>query len=204
MRKKYDTNPLDPDFPKRVQEAADTETLPRLEAETKTFPRAEVTHEQNRAIDDFQFNSAFGAMPNSNLQSYQTRPLVSMPQNPSRKVEKIGLPENIVTAIPYIPWFIGMIASIFLLLFVPRSEAKVRFHAAQGFAAHLGILIITSILGTLGNITGTARAGNIIFQLVTTIFLIVWTIKAYKGKPVHIDTLDSLTDWFDEKISPRR
>jgi uncharacterized membrane protein len=96
-----------------------------------------------------------------------------------------------------------MIASVFLLLFVPRSEAKVRFHAAQAFTAHLGILIITSILGTLGNVAGTARAGNIIFQMVSTVFLIIWTVKAYKGKPVHIESIDSLTDWFDEKISPR-
>ena len=44
---------------------------------------------------------------------YQTVGFANMHQSLSRKVEKIGLPENVMTALPYIPWFIGMIAGLF-------------------------------------------------------------------------------------------
>jgi uncharacterized membrane protein len=88
-----------------------------------------------------------------------------------------------------------------LLLVIPKEEPKVRFHAAQGLAAHVGILIVSAILGLIGGIAGgLASAGNDIFWLVTTIMLIVFAIKAWKGKPVHIETLDDLTNWLDEKI----
>ncbi len=88
-----------------------------------------------------------------------------------------------------------------MLLFVPKSEAKVRFHAAQGLAAHIGILIVTSILSVVGNVTGVARAGNVIFQVAMTVMLIIWAIKAWKGRPVHIESVDSLTNWLEEKIT---
>ena len=41
-----------------------------------------------------------------------------------------------------------------------------------------------------------------IFGLVTTIMMFVWAIKAWKGKPVHIEIIDDLTNWFEEKIGP--
>ena len=94
-----------------------------------------------------------------------------------------------------------MVAALLILLFVPKSEAKARFHAAQGLAAHIGILIVTSILSIVGNVTGVARAGNVIFQIVMTVMLIVWAIKAWKGRPVHIESVDSLTNWLEEKIN---
>ncbi|HSK71840.1 MAG TPA: hypothetical protein VK892_09115, partial [Pyrinomonadaceae bacterium] len=122
----------------------------------------------------------------------------------SRKVSKVGLPENILVALPYVPFFVGLVAGILELLFVPKSEAKVRFHAAQGLAAHLGILIVTTILSGVGNITDLANVGNVIFQLVTTIMLIIWTIKAWQGKPVHIESVDDLTEWLEEKIKPQK
>ncbi len=119
----------------------------------------------------------------------------------SRKVAKVGLPENIATALPYIPWYFGMVAGLLILLLVPKSEAKVRFHAAQGLAAHIGILIVTTILGVIGNIANIADVGNLIFQILTTVMLIIWAVKAWKGKPVHIESVDSLTNWLEEKIS---
>jgi hypothetical protein len=41
------------------------------------------------------------------------------------------------------------------------------------------------------------------FQLVTTVMLIVFAVKAWKGKPVHIESVDDLTNWLEEKIKPR-
>lgn len=199
MPTKYDTNPLDPEFPKKVREAQ-TETLPNNE--TVRFPPPADTEEQTRYHDPAkfaQYSSAFGgAQP---LSYYKTSHLD--PKASTRKVEKIGLPENILVALPYLPFSIGLIAGILELLFVPKSEAKVRFHAAQGLAAHIGILIITTILGGLGEITGLASAANGIFWIVTTIMLIVFAIKAWKGKPVHIESVDTLTEWLEEKIKPQ-
>ncbi len=48
-----------------------------------------------------------------------------------------------------------------------------------------------------------AKAGNVIFQIVTTIMLIIFAIKAWKGKPVHIESVDDLTEWLEDKIKPR-
>jgi uncharacterized membrane protein len=76
----------------------------------------------------------------------------------------------------------------------------VRFHAAQGLAAHLGILLVTTILGLIGNITNFANIGSGIFWIATTVMLVIFAIKAWKGKPVHIESLDSLTNWLEEKI----
>jgi uncharacterized membrane protein len=199
MPSKYDTNPLDPEFPKKVREAQ-TETLPNNE--TVKFPPPADTEEQTRYHDPARFaeySSAFsGAQP---LSYYKTANLDQKASN--RKVEKIGLPENILVALPYLPFSIGLIAGILELLFVPKSEAKVRFHAAQGLAAHIGILIITTILGGIGEITGIASAANGIFWIVTTIMLIVFAVKAWKGKPVHIESVDTLTEWLEEKIKPQ-
>jgi uncharacterized membrane protein len=88
------------------------------------------------------------------------------------------------------------------LLIIPKEETKVRFHAAQGLAAHVGILIVTSILSIVGNVTDLANIGSFIFTMVTTVMLIIFAIKAWKGKPVHIETVDDLTNWLEEKIGP--
>lgn len=202
MPTKYDTNPLDPEFPKKVREAQ-TETLPDKNNETARFSPPVDTEEQTRYHDRAKFaeySSVFsGAQP---LSSYKTAQLD--PEHASkRKVAKIGLPENILVALPYLPFSIGLIAGLLELLFVPKSETKVRFYAAQGLAAHIGILLITTILGGIGEMTGIASAANGIFWIVTTIMLIVFAFKAWKGKPVHIESVDTLTEWLEEKIKPQ-
>ncbi len=204
MPKKYDTNPLDPEFPNKVREAQ-TETLPIEGAETERFAPPSVTEEQTRRFDEANFasyspNFGEGQTP---VEYREAKPFADVEKSSSRKVEKVGLPENILTALPYVPFYIGLIAGILILLFVPRSETKVRFHAAQGLAAHIGILIISSILSGVGHITPFANVGYRIFTVVTMIMLIIWTIKAFRGKPVHIESVDDLTNWLDDKINPR-
>ena len=204
MPKKYDTNPLDSEFPNKVREAK-ADTLPIEGAETHRFAPSSVTEEQTRRFEEANFASYSpnfnGSQPPAEYRS--AKPYVEAKKASSRKVSKVGLPENILTALPYIPFFIGLIAGILILLFVPRSETKVRFHAAQGLAAHIGILIISSILGGAGSIVPFANVGNKIFTLVTMIMLIIWTIKAFRGKPVHIESVDDLTNWLYDKINPR-
>jgi len=215
MSSKYDTNPLDPDFPEKARVAAleegETQALPYNGATTQAFPRPAVTEEQTRR---FTGTAKEGFIPP--YQPYQA------PSGPgqytpgqyapmgfaadlsiSRKVQGLGMPENVLVAAPYFPWYLGMVAGILILLLVPKSETKVRFHAAQGLAAHIGILIVTTVLGLVGNVTGIAQAGNLVFQLVTTIMLLVFAYKAWKGRPVHIESVDSLTNWLDEKIDPK-
>jgi uncharacterized membrane protein len=204
MPKKYDTNPLDPEFPQKAREAQ-AEAFPRANVETDRFAPPSITEEQTRRFDEANFASysppfGEGQMP---AEYRAAQPFADVGKSSSRKVAKIGLPENILTALPYVPFYIGLIAGILILLFVPRSETKVRFHAAQGLAAHIGILIISSILGGVGHIANFANIGSGIFTVVTMIMLIIWTIKAFRGKPVHIESVDDLTNWLDDKISPR-
>lgn len=202
MATKYDTNPLDPEFPEKARAAAaqgETQALPYGGGETRKFsPPPVIDEEPTRVLNDARMAGYSAQYPNQ----YQTVGLANVNQSLSRKVDKVGLPENVMTALPYVPWFIGMIAGLLILFIVPKSEAKVRFHAAQGLAAHIAILIVSTILGFIGNITDVAEVGNVIFQIVTTILLIVFAFKAWKGKPIHIESIDDLTNWLEDKIKP--
>ena len=202
-KKKFDTNPLDPTFPEKIKEA-ETVVLPKNQFKTGQFPPQSVTEEQTRRFDDVNFSNYQSTYNGQNIPAnYQTANLADMNKSSSRKVAKIGLPENILTALPYLPFWIGLVAGLLILLFVPKSEAKVRFHGAQGLAAHLAILIVSAILKGVGRATDLADIGNWIFTLVTTIMLVVFAIKAWKGKPVHIESVDDLSEWLEEKIKPR-
>lgn len=206
-KSKFDTNPLDPEFPEKAREMQ-TNALPKNDFQTAEFPRASVTEEETRKFNNQDFSAYQAPFNGQNVPAnYQTAPLYNnsnMSQSSSRKVDKIGLPENILTALPYIPWFVGLIAGLIILFIVPKSEAKVRFHAAQGLAAHIGILIVGAILSGLGNVTDMAGIGSGIFHLVTMIMLIIFAVKAWQGKPVHIESVDDLTEWLEDKIQPKK
>jgi uncharacterized membrane protein len=202
MATKYETNPLDPEFPEKARAAAmqgETQALHNSGGETRQFAPAPSPDEQATRVLDNARRAGFSAQqPNQ----YQTVGLANVNQSLSRKVEKFGLPENVMTALPYIPWYIGMIAGLLILFLVPKSEAKVRFHAAQGLAAHIAVLIVSAILGFIGNLTDVAEIGNVVFQLVSTVLLVVFAFKAWKGKPIHIESIDDLTNWLEDKIKP--
>ena len=68
----------------------------------------------------------------------------------SRSVAGIGLPEKWAMILPYAPFYIGVIASLIELFLVPRKEVKVRFHAAQGLALHVVILVLSTLLACTG------------------------------------------------------
>lgn len=206
-KKKFDTNPLDPDFPKQVAfepQPQETQTLPNNGGATQIFEEPAPTEENaTRKFDDANFNAYQAPYNGQNVPSpYQPPPIPLYAQNDrTRKVAKIGLPENVLTALPYIPFSMGLIAGIIELFIVPKSEAKVRFHAAQGVAAHLAIIVISWILHSIGNLTGM-EFGNVIFWWVTTIMLVIFAVKAYQGKPIHIEAVDDLTNWLEDKIKP--
>ena len=203
-KKKFDTNPLDPTFPERVRQEAETAALPKNRFKTAEFPPPSVTEEETRRFDGNEFNNFQSPYNGQNVPAnFKTTNLADMNKASNRKVANVGLPENILTALPYIPWFVGLIAGILILLFVPKSETKVRFHAAQGLAAHIGILIVTTILGFADNFVRFADTANGIFQIVTMVMLIIFAVKAWQGKPVHIESVDGLTEWFEDKIKPK-
>src|SRR5882757_9973377 len=149
MANKYDTNPLDPDFPKKAAHSQQTEFLPNLDAETRNFngsytaaaaaaTAATVAEEPTRRYDNAhfaQYSSVYAEHQPGPM--YQTTRLEETQKPSKRKIK--GIPENILMVLPYTPFYIGLVASVLELLFVPQSETKVRFHAAQGFAAHIGI-----------------------------------------------------------------
>jgi uncharacterized membrane protein len=220
MPKKFDTNPLDPDFPEK--EKAFARTNPDVEAyrapagefgappsspySTAEFPvrptaPPSVTEDETQRFTEAQYNAyAFqgGQVP----AAYQPSPFADMNRAGERKESKTGLPEKWLIGLPYIPFKIGMVAGLIMLLVIPKEENKVRFHAAQGLAAHLGILIVWAILGVIGNIAPLADVGSTIFTIVTTVMLVIFAIKAWQGKPVHIQAVDDLTNWLEEKIGP--
>ncbi len=205
-KKKFDTNPLDPTFPDRIREA-ETAALPKEDYKTGKFPPPSITEEETRRFGNQEFNNYQSPYNGQNIPAnFRTSNLAGMNKSSSRKVEKIGLPENILTAVPYIPAFFGGVAGLIILFIVPRSEAKVRFHAAQALAAHIAIFLVSLILGAVGNIPGMGMAdtANNIFQIVTAVMLIIFAIKAWQGKPVHIEAVDSLTEWLEEKIKPQK
>ncbi|HEV2801476.1 MAG TPA: hypothetical protein VGW12_13305 [Pyrinomonadaceae bacterium] len=121
----------------------------------------------------------------------------------SRTVAGIGLPEKFALVLPYVPFYIGIIAAVLELLIVPRTESRVRFHAAQGLALQFAILIIALLLGFLGDLSGVG-VGRFFFSLAANIFLVVSIIRVWKGETHHITPLDEATTWLYERIDPRK
>jgi uncharacterized membrane protein len=201
MPKKFDTNPLDPEFPAKAAAQAQTTTLPRNGFQTSEFPPTEDAEEQTRRFDQAKFDYYSAPYQGQNIPAnYATTALPDMNTASNRKVAKLGLPEKFLIGLPYLPFQIGLVAGLIQLLVVPSSEQKVRFHAAQGLAANVAILIVSAILGIVGNVTDLADIGGLIFGIVTTVMMIICAVKAWQGKPVHIEAVDDLTTWLEEKI----
>jgi len=125
------------------------------------------------------------------------------PQPMARGVAGLGISEKWANLLPYIPGHIGAVAAVVELLLVPRAETRARFHAAQGLALQLAILILTGMFEGVSLISGSSF-GSGIFRAASTIFLIVSMVRVWKGKPHHITPLDEATNWFNEKINPRK
>jgi uncharacterized membrane protein len=200
MANKFDTNPLDSEFPKKVAEMQQSETASNLNTETRTFANAE---DATRRFENAQFQNMFETPNYQRPSIYQTAKLadIAIEKPSSRKVANVGLPENILLVMAYCPFQIGLIAAILELLLVPKSETKVRFHAAQGLALHLAIIAIATVLGIATGISGLSEAAGGIFWLVSMVILIVSMVKVWQGKPVHFDFIEGFTDWLNEKVT---
>ncbi|HXT62894.1 MAG TPA: hypothetical protein VN696_07655 [Pyrinomonadaceae bacterium] len=137
-------------------------------------------------------------------QIYQRPPVPFLQGKPgTRTVTGVNISEKWANALPYFPFFIGLVASVVELLMVPRTESRTRFHAAQGFALQIAILAISAVFSAITAITDSG-VGSGLFRFAAFVFLIVSTIRVLKGKPLHISILDDARNWVDEKIKPRK
>jgi uncharacterized membrane protein len=220
-RGKYDTNPLDPDFVKNADQAWDEggsgpATQPvkgatREVASQPEDPRGNVyseapTRRYDKASLEASYPSVFVPPTYSPPAPYQAAQPAApqLTQKPgSRSVAGIGLPEKWAMALPYTPFYIGVVVSLLELFLVPRSEPKVRFHAAQGLALHVAILVLQTAFALVGAITGTSVGGSL-FKVAAFIFLIISMIRVAKGKPHHISALSEPGQWFNDHIELKR
>jgi uncharacterized membrane protein len=230
-RSKYDTDPLDPDFVRRTEEALGrTGGAASPSDETAPFRPAPATEEQTRRFDEQMADSypsvfvppayqpprpqpqpfnTFGAgegqppARNAPPQPGPSTPYQTRERPSSRPVTRLGLPENISNILPYFPFYIGLVAAIIELAVVPRNETRTRFHAAQGLALHIAIIAGTLLFQIVGAITNSGFGGTI-FKLAAFVFLIVSALRVWQGKPQHIAPLDEATRWLNERISPMK
>ena len=162
-------------------------------------PRPATTYEAPRV----QSADIYQPPPVAPLNVYQRPPIPVTYKPGSNKVAGLGIPERWALILPYLPFWLAIVAAVAELLLVPRTESKVRFHAAQGMALQIIITAITMLLTFAGLVSGR-WTGSGLFQLASSIFLIIGIIRVWKGKPFHVAPLDEPTKWLNEKIKPRR
>lgn len=134
---------------------------------------------------------------------YLPPPFPVLQRPTSTRVAGLNIPQRWANLLPYIPGHVGAVAAVVELLLVPHTETRARFHAAQGLALQIAILILTGALGFVSLISGSSF-GSRLFGFASTIFLIVSMVRAWKGKPHHIAPLDEATKFFGENIKPRK
>ncbi len=226
-KSKYDTNPLDPDVERKAEdvwgdlggvtqqvggetgEVGNTanEKPPNIEdARKNVYSEAPTRRYENPPLNA-PYPSVFVpptyAPPPAQYQSRQNiyQPPIS-PASSSRPVLGIGIPEKWATMLAYVPGYIGLIVSLLELFLVPRSEGKVRFHASQGIALHIAILIVQTIFGLINLLTGTSLGGSL-FKVAAFAFLVISMIRVWKGEPHQIAPLSEPAQWFNQHIEPR-
>lgn len=221
-KSKYDTNPLDPDDVRKTEEVWGQPGIsgPPTEevrgatreigssvnenARSNLYSEAPTRRYDNPPLES-PYPSVFIPPTYSPPTPYQPplAPNLSGRQQPtSRTVAGIGLPEKWAMILPYAPFYIGVVVSLIELFLVPRTEAKVRFHASQGIALHLAILVVQTLFGVLTAISNSSIGGSL-FWFASTIFLLVSMRRVWEGKPHHIAPVSEPTQWFNEHIKPR-
>ena len=221
-KSKYDTNPLDPDVERKAEESwgegggggqtrqvggatRDVGRTANEDARKNVHSEAPTRRYDNPPLET-PYPSVFVPPTYAPPAQYQSRqdiyqaPVSDVPS--SRPVRGIGISEKCAAMLPYTPFYIGLIVSLFELFLVPRKEVKVRFHASQALALHIAILIIHTLFGVISTISHSTLGGNV-FSLAAFIFLIISMIRVWKGEPHRIAPLAEPAQWFNEHIEPR-
>jgi uncharacterized membrane protein len=217
-KSKYDTNPLDPDFVKNADSGSDTggpETQevkgatreigssPNEDARRNLYSEAP-TRRYDTVSPDAPYPSVFVPPTHSQPAPYQppAAPYRPVERPTHRSVAGIGLPEKWAVMLPYVPFYFGLVASLIELFLVPRKEPRVRFHASQGLALHLVILVAQTLFGVIGTLTDNSFGGTI-FGVAATVFLIVSMRRVWQGRPHHIAPIAEPSQWLNDRIEPR-
>ncbi|CAN5755742.1 hypothetical protein BH18ACI4_BH18ACI4_17610 [soil metagenome] len=218
---KYDTNPLDPDYVKQTEEMwSGDDTGPgtrEVKGATREVGSSSNESARNNVLSeaptrtletppvDSPYPSVFVPQTYSPPAPYQATPYLSPQVNlrpTARPVAGIGFPEKWAVILPYAPFYIGVVASLVEMFLVPRKELKVRFHAAQGLALHIAILVVQTLFGVVGAITDSSIGGSL-FKFAATIFLVISMIRIWKGEPHRIPPISEPAQWLNERIEPR-
>jgi uncharacterized membrane protein len=222
-KSKYDTNPLDPDYVRRTEEVRGytDETAPSGAATAEQSRRGVDTEAPTRNLDS-SLNSSYPSIfipPSPQQPPAPVRPgapRFATPQAPptSRSVYGIGLTEHWALVLPYLPFpLIGIVPGLLELLLVPRNEVRVRFHAAQGLALHLFVLVVSAIFSTAEGIAGVLLGGaasfmlglaSSLFTIASIIFFIISMVRVWKGESHVIAPLGDATKWLNEKLEPKK
>lgn len=216
-KSKYDTNPLDPDVERKAEESwgggaptqqvgGETREVANESARKNVYSEAPTRRYDNPPLEQ-PYPSVFVpptyAPPANQYQQPGTNPYyVPVNHQPtSRTVLGLGIPEKWAVILPYAPW-VGIVASLVELFLTSRREVKVRFHASQALSLHIAILILSTILGVVGTISGS-NLGSLLFKTAATVFLIISMIRVWRGEPHRIAPLAEPAQWFNEHIEPR-
>jgi uncharacterized membrane protein len=218
---KYDTNPLDPDYVRQVEEEWGDEEGGPTTQEVKG-----ATREVGSASDESARSNIYSEAPTRTFEPppgdspypsvfvpptysppapYQATPYLPPQINlrpTSRPVAGLGLPEKWAVMLPYAPFYVGVVPALVELFLVPRKELKVRFHAAQGLALHIVILVIQTLFSVIGAITDSSIGGSL-FKSAAIVFLIISMIRVWKGDPHRVPPVVEPAQWLNERIEPR-
>jgi uncharacterized membrane protein len=135
---------------------------------------------------------------------YQSPGLQAFQQSARHTVSGLGIQERWAVMLPYLPfWMLAIVASAIELLLVPRTESRVRFHAAQGMTLQIVIGAISTLLALAGMLARN-WSGSGLFKFASFIFLIIAMVRVWKGKSFVVPLLDEPAKWLDEKIKPRK
>ena len=221
-KSKYDTNPLDPDFVKTAQEEWSGDESPGETSEVGDRATREIrgaageegresvySEAPTRTFDNVQVNAPYPSVyvpptysPPAPYQSPPTPFKATTDRPTSRTIPGIGLPEKWAIMLPYAPFYLGIVVSLLELFLVPKSEPRVRFHASQGLALYVAILVVQTVFGVVEAITDSGIGGTL-FRGAALIFLIISMIRVWKGEPHHIAPISEPAQWFNDHIQPR-
>lgn len=218
-KSKFDTNPLDPDFVKKTEAMGSEDNSDPITQDVRGGATREIgssanenaranvyTEAPTRRYDnlplDSPYQSVFVPPTYSQPAPYQPspapyRPITQLPT--ARSIPGLGLPEKWAIMLPYAPFYIGVVVSLIELFLVPKSEPRVRFHASQGLALHIAILVVQTVFGVVGAITDSSIGGNL-FSFAAFVFLVISMIRVWKGEPHYIAPVAEPAKWFDEHI----
>ena len=224
-KSKYDTNPLDPDVERKAEDVwGDLGGVTQQVGGTTQQVNNEPPRPQNvedarknvyseaptRRYDNPPLEAPYPSIfvpptyapPPAQYQSRQTVYQAPVSEPSSRSIPGIGISEKWASMLPYAPFSIGLVVSLIELFLVPRREGKVRYHASQGVALHIAILIVQTIFGVISTLTGSSLGGTL-FKVAAFAFLVISMIRVGKGEPHQITPLAEPAQWFNKHIEPR-